>query len=147
MLAAGALGTQKSVSQDPAAQILVELFDHEVWQWVPQVVFNLSQEREPASLDELVKRRFFGFVALIVVGLRTWNRHREIRCLQMWWPLRIALLMIAWVLRSGTGLCLGNPVQRDQMSGPFGHALRPRQGRLCHGVHPLPFIHWFLDRN
>ncbi len=78
MLAAGALGPQKSVRQDPTSQILVELFDHEVWQWVPQVLFNLSQEREPASLDQFVECGFFGFVALVVVGLCTWNRHREI---------------------------------------------------------------------
>jgi hypothetical protein len=49
--------------------------------------------------------------------------------------------MIAKVMQSGIELCLGDPVQRDQMSGPFGHALLPRQGRPCHGVHPLPFIH------
>ena len=64
MMATGALGPQKPVGQNPATQILFKLFDHEIWKWVPQVLFDLALEREPMGLDQVIECSLFGFVAL-----------------------------------------------------------------------------------
>ncbi len=91
MRATGALDSQKSVGQDPTAQILLNLLDHKVWEWIPHIVLNLLLEGQPVGLDQFVECRFFGFVALVVIGLGIGNRHRQTGGLQLAWPCRIAL--------------------------------------------------------
>lgn len=101
MVATCALGSQKSVGQYPAAQILLKLFDHEIWQWVPQVLFDLMLECQPVGLNQFIERSFFRFVALVVIGLCIGYRHRRRSYLQLSWPFRIALLMAMVILWSG----------------------------------------------
>ncbi len=118
--AIGTLSPQKSVRQNPTAQILFELFVHKIWQWIPQVAFHLLQERQPVALDQLVECSFFGFVALVVIRLGIGYRHRQTACLQQPWPFRIALPTSALVVSSGTPPWLGDSVQRVQIGEPFG---------------------------
>ena len=109
-------------------------------------MLNLLLERQPVTLDQFVERRFFGFVALVEVGLRIGNRHRQAVCLQLPWSFRIALLMAAVLLWSGMVLRHGDPIQRDQMGGPFGPVSMTCPGRLAGCDRPLPVIHYFTDR-
>jgi len=62
-----ALGAQKSVGQNPATQILFELFNDEIRQWVAGVSLDLCPKREPVVLDDFVERRLFGPVPTVVV--------------------------------------------------------------------------------
>lgn len=62
MVTALALAPQEPMSQDPAAQVLVELFDHEVWKRVPGILDDLILELEPVVLDDSVEDRPFGLV-------------------------------------------------------------------------------------
>lgn len=80
-MAACALSSQKSVSQDPATKILFELLDHEVRKWVPHVLFDLLLEGQPICLDELVERGLFWFVALVLVALLICMGHELLPCL------------------------------------------------------------------
>ena len=63
-------------------------------------------------------------MALVVIGLRIWNRHRQTGSLQLPWPFRIALLTSAVVLWSGTPLGVRDCVQRVQIGGPFGRLVK-----------------------
>ncbi len=76
-MATGALGPQKAVCQYPTAKVLFELFDHKIWKWIPQIVFNLLLEREPVTLNQFVECGLFGFVALVVEGLGSRQRHGD----------------------------------------------------------------------
>lgn len=69
MMTTGALGSQKSVRQNPASKILFKLLDHKIWKGIPQVLFDLTLERQPVGLNKFVERGFFGFVALVMGGL------------------------------------------------------------------------------
>jgi len=60
-----ALGTQKAVGQDPAAQVLFELFDHEVWKVVAGVANDLRLEGAPVLFDKFVESCLFGLVPLV----------------------------------------------------------------------------------
>ena len=127
MVATGALSSQKSVRQNPAAKIRFELLVHEVWQWIPQVVFDLLLEQQPVALDQLVEGCLFWFVALVVIGFGIGNRHRLDACLQLPWLHRIALLTPAMVPWSGITIRLRDPVRCDHIGGPFGRWLIPAQ--------------------
>ena len=65
MFAALAPSSEKSVSQDPAVQVLGELFGHEVWQWVARVVQDLILEGEPVVLDQFVEKSLFWLVPCV----------------------------------------------------------------------------------
>ena len=62
------LGPQESMGQDPTSQILIKLFDHEIRQAVPSLLFNLFLKREPVVLDDFVEGCFLGLVPGIGVG-------------------------------------------------------------------------------
>ena len=71
------LHPQEAIGQDPAAQVLLELFDHEVWEGVAGVQHDLVFEGQPVSLHDLVQHALFRLVALVfglVVGYGL--RHR-----------------------------------------------------------------------
>jgi hypothetical protein len=59
----------------------------------PRVLFDLALERQPVGLNQFVECCFFGFVALVVIGLGIGYRHRQRLCLQQPWPFRITLLL------------------------------------------------------
>ncbi len=63
MVAGLALNAQKTVSQDPAAQVLVKFLDHEIRERIAGILLNLLLEREPVVLDEFVENRFFRLVS------------------------------------------------------------------------------------
>ena len=73
-----ALGTQKAVSQDPAAQVLFELFDHEVREVVAGVANNLRLEGAPVLLDEFVESCLFGLVPLVSELLGCFFDHKGV---------------------------------------------------------------------
>ncbi len=50
-----ALDSQKPMGQDPAAQVLVELLDDEVWERVPGIAHDLILKLEPIVLDDFVE--------------------------------------------------------------------------------------------
>ncbi len=62
------LGPKESMGQDPTSHILIKLFDHEIRQAVPSLLFNLFLKREPVVLDNFVEDRFLGLVPGIGVG-------------------------------------------------------------------------------
>lgn len=80
-MATSTLGSQKAVGQYPAAEILVELFNHEVRQWIAQVMFDLILECEPVLLDEPIEGCLLWLVALVEVGLRIGDGHGWKPCL------------------------------------------------------------------
>lgn len=84
-----------------------------------QVLFDLTLERQPVGLDQFVECCFFGFVALIVIGLGIGYRHLQIWCLQRPWPVRMALLTAALARWSGITTWLFDDVRRDQVCEPF----------------------------
>ncbi len=57
-----ALDSQKPMGQDSAAQVLVELLDDEVWEWVPGIAHDLILKLEPIVLDDFVEDRLFRLV-------------------------------------------------------------------------------------
>ena len=61
------LRPQESVSQNPATQILVELFYDEVRQRVAGIAQNLILKWKPVVLDDFVKNSFFGLMPNIGV--------------------------------------------------------------------------------
>jgi hypothetical protein len=146
MMETGALGPQKSVRQNPATQILFELFDHKIWKWVPQVLFDLALERDPIGLNQFVERGLFWFVALVMVGLGIEYRHRQIWCLQRPWPVRMALLTAALARWSGITTWMSERPRRGQMHEPFGHGHLRRPERLFANDRLLPFIHSFAEQ-
>ena len=141
VMATGALGPQKSVGQYPAAQILFKLFDHEIWKWVPQVLFDLTLERDPIGLNQFVERGLFWFVALVMVSLGVGYRHPQTWCLQLPWPFRITLLMAAIEQQSGITTWMSERPRCDQMHEPFGQGYLQRPERLFGNERLLPFIH------
>ena len=125
-MATGALGSQKSVGQYPATQILFELFDHEIWKWIPQVLFNLLLKRQPIGLNQFVECCFFGFVALVVVSLGIRCEHWQRPYLQLPWPFRFALVMAVIARRSGNTMSLFEIDRHAQVIELFGRGLNPR---------------------
>lgn len=67
------LGSQESVRQDPATEILGKLLGHKVWQCVASVTFDLCLELEPVVLHDLVEDRLLGLMPsvgeLVVCGI------------------------------------------------------------------------------
>ena len=109
-------------------------------------MFDLLLERQPVALDQFVECGLFWFVALVVICFGIGNRHRQAASLQQPWPFRIALLTSAVELQSGTPPWLSDPVQRDQVGGPFGRWLNPCSGRFGGDDRPLPIIHYNLEQ-
>ena len=67
-LAGLTLGSKESMGKNPTSQILIKLFDHEIRQAVPSLLFNLFLKREPVVLDNFVEDRFLGLAPGIGVG-------------------------------------------------------------------------------
>ena len=59
-----ALSAQKAMGQDPAAQVLFELYVHEVRERGAGVANDLGLESAPVFLDELVERGLLRFTPL-----------------------------------------------------------------------------------
>ena len=146
MVATGALGSQEPVGKNPAAKVLFELFNHKIWKWIAQVMLHLLLERGPVGLDQFVECSFFGFVALVVIGLGIKNRHRQMRYLQLSWPFRIALLTSAVELWSEIAIRLRDRVRSGQVGEPFGRRSNPYSEKLFVSGRLLPFIHSLADQ-
>ena len=66
------LHAQESMGQDPAAQVFFKLFDHKIWQWVADILFDLLLEGEPVVLHQSVKSGLLRLVPGIGVLLEHW---------------------------------------------------------------------------
>jgi hypothetical protein len=91
MMALFALSPQKTVGQNPAAQVLFEFFNNEIWKSRASVANHLVFEASPVFLDQLIECGLFGLMPLVCEVLRSFFDH------DVWMgakPLQLGLLSL-----------------------------------------------------